>query len=158
MSLCSERHPRRCKYFFEYQRCKFGDFCMYSHDSMGCTAPLKMEMKALATKVGDLEKEIMNMKTCVSAIQSQFTAASLMTSTAIMETNTDNKIASLEKLTEWLKLRSEVSDEEAFIYSQAVDTLEEKVFTIEKFFENTCRTFKTLSAPSYLRILDPPPP
>ena len=64
---------------------------------MGSTAPLKMEVKALATKVGDLEKEIMNMKTCVSAIQSQFTAVSWMTSTAIMEANTDNKNASLEK-------------------------------------------------------------
>ena len=124
---------------------------MYSHDSMGSTAPLKMEMKALATKVGDLEKEIMNMKTCVSAIQSQFTAASSMTSTAIMETNTDIKIASLEKLTEWLKLRSEVSDEEAFIYSQAVDTLEEKVFTTEKILRKHLPDIQDL-------VSFPPPP
>ena len=62
MSLCSERHPRRCKYFFKFHRCKFGDFCMYSHGSMESSAPRKMEVKALATKVEDLEKEIMNMK------------------------------------------------------------------------------------------------
>ena len=77
---------------------------MYSHDSMGSSAPLYLKVKALATKVGDLEKEIMNrlsvsitkLETCVSTIQSQLTAASSMTSTAIMETNTDIKIASLE--------------------------------------------------------------
>ena len=79
-----------------------------------------------------------------------------MTSTVLMETNlenTDNKIASLEKLTEWLKLRSEVSDEEAFIYSQAVDNLEEKVFSIEKILRKHLPAFQAdlVSSP-------PPPP
>ena len=68
-----------------------------------------------------------------------------------MDTNTDNKIASLEKLTEWLKLRSEVSDEEAFIYSQAVDTLEEKVFTIEKILRKHLPDIQDL-------VSFPPPP
>ena len=30
---CLKRHPRPCKYFQEYKRCKFGEFCSFSHDS-----------------------------------------------------------------------------------------------------------------------------
>ena len=32
MDRFSLRHPRECKYFREYNRCKFGSFCFYRHE------------------------------------------------------------------------------------------------------------------------------
>ena len=29
---CPRRHPRKCKFFFLRDHCKFGEFCEYSHD------------------------------------------------------------------------------------------------------------------------------
>ena len=31
-SKCPKRHPKACKFYAEYRRCKFGDYCSYSHD------------------------------------------------------------------------------------------------------------------------------
>ena len=28
---CEKRHPRQCYYFHGFGRCKFGEFCLYSH-------------------------------------------------------------------------------------------------------------------------------
>ena len=30
-SECRRRHPKECKYFKLYKRCKFNDFCAFSH-------------------------------------------------------------------------------------------------------------------------------
>ena len=29
---CNLRHPRICKYFRDYRRCKFGEYCSFRHD------------------------------------------------------------------------------------------------------------------------------
>ena len=31
INLCEKRHPRICKFFYEFGRCKFGDYCRYNH-------------------------------------------------------------------------------------------------------------------------------
>ena len=31
ISRCEKRHPRECKYWREYRRCKFNEFWSYSH-------------------------------------------------------------------------------------------------------------------------------
>ena len=28
---CLQRHPRQCRFYREYYRCKFGDYCLFSH-------------------------------------------------------------------------------------------------------------------------------
>ena len=30
---CSYRHPLKCKYHIQYQRCKFGEYCRYLYIS-----------------------------------------------------------------------------------------------------------------------------
>ena len=31
VNVCKLRHPRVCKYFRDYSRCKFSDWCSYKH-------------------------------------------------------------------------------------------------------------------------------
>ena len=56
---CQKRHPRKCKFFLEYKRCKFGDFCSYEHlldDRANDIEDLKKELAAVKTKVQNLRE------------------------------------------------------------------------------------------------------
>ena len=63
---CSKRHPRTCRYFRDYRRCKFGSYCTFSHDvpknSDHC------EIKVLKEKVDNLEKIISDKDLEISSI------------------------------------------------------------------------------------------
>ena len=56
VTKCRRRHPKDCRYFQLYKRCKFGDFCAFSHTIR--TDPVLEEIKFVRKKVEDLEKEI----------------------------------------------------------------------------------------------------
>ena len=54
---CPYRHPRKCRYYIEYNNCKFGSYCKFSHDVI----PLKKhneEINDLKKQIKDLKKEI----------------------------------------------------------------------------------------------------
>ena len=34
-SDCHLRHPKKCRYFFEYSYCKFREYCRFGHDKVG---------------------------------------------------------------------------------------------------------------------------
>ena len=53
---CSKRHPRKCKFFRDYQRCKFGEYCAFDHSEPIDAA--EEELKLLKQKLDDLEKTI----------------------------------------------------------------------------------------------------
>lgn len=59
---CSLRHPKRCKYFAEFNKCKFGSFCKFKHDEIGnikFDREIEMLRKDLENvKNGIKEKEI----------------------------------------------------------------------------------------------------
>ena len=62
-SSCTKRHPRKCKYFEIYKRCKFGTFCLFSHETNDVTnlddvKELKDQIDALQNHVDKLENEI----------------------------------------------------------------------------------------------------
>ena len=48
---CSKRHPKSCKYFYQFGECKFREACAYSH---------KKEIKN--NKVEELEREVAELK------------------------------------------------------------------------------------------------
>ena len=75
---CEKRHPRECKYWREYRRCKFNEFCSYSHKEEHNT-----EKAACDTYASDLE----HMKSEIEIIEK-----------LIDETN--KEIKELEKLDE----------------------------------------------------------
>ena len=53
---CERRHPKPCKYFSIYKRCKFGEYCAYEHES--AVDPVMYKIQALNTKLDQLKIEI----------------------------------------------------------------------------------------------------
>ena len=53
---CNKRHPRKCKFFQDYRRCKFGEYCAFDHSDPNNAA--EKEVKLLKKKLEDLEKTI----------------------------------------------------------------------------------------------------
>ena len=56
VSECQKGHPKDCRYYRQFKRCKFGDFCAYSHDIP--TDPVLEELKLVTEKVNTLENEV----------------------------------------------------------------------------------------------------
>ena len=57
-SNCPKRHPRNCKYYDAYQRCKFGSFCLFAHRAktgLNETEEMKAELSRLNEKIRRLE-------------------------------------------------------------------------------------------------------
>ena len=64
---CSKRHPRKCKFYQEYRRCKFGDYCSYSHEvkelfPLNNMDDIKERLEALEKDVKVKEAEIKALK------------------------------------------------------------------------------------------------
>ena len=53
---CEKRHPRECRYFRDYKRCKFGDYCLYDHSVY--LDPILEELKLVKERLEVVEKEI----------------------------------------------------------------------------------------------------
>ena len=53
MKTCLRRHPKPCKFFEIYQKCKFGTFCAFKH----CVSLQVKDIIHLKSKVENLEKE-----------------------------------------------------------------------------------------------------
>ena len=75
---CLMRHPRLCKYFSQFARCKFGDQCSYLHrsesnqDSLESEIEnLKLSMAILKRKYEDLEMKIALLNTSDDQPESQ---------------------------------------------------------------------------------------
>ena len=155
VNLCQDRHPRTCKFFAEYGRCKFGEFCLYSHNVKNLTVHEK-EINALRVKVKDLEEEIGIMKverdvvsnrlleveTCCRTMESRHSVSS---ENSILQLSNDvtsldsilhtvvTDVAELKEISDLLKLRSGVTYDEFSAHSKMVNKLEERVRRIEDF-------------------------
>ena len=55
---CLKRHPKICKYYEQYQRCKFGEFCAYSHRSINENVQTSELISDLSSRIGVLERKI----------------------------------------------------------------------------------------------------
>ena len=54
---CSLRHPKSCRFFKEFKRCKFGEFCKFSHDQL-TAKNYSDEIGGMMEKLENLKKEI----------------------------------------------------------------------------------------------------
>ena len=67
---CAKRHPKNCRYFNIYNRCKFGTFCSFAHvtskvsnnyedeETKDKIVSLDMRVKTLEEKNEHLEREV----------------------------------------------------------------------------------------------------
>ena len=62
---CSKRHPKVCKFFTQYNRCRYNEKCAYSHTA----TKEKGELAALLVKVDNLENNLKFMSEKVVALE-----------------------------------------------------------------------------------------
>ena len=64
---CHSRHPRDCRFFRDYRKCKFGDYCSYNHQNFNAKLDdsvqnelenVKEDLKTMKAKVNELENEV----------------------------------------------------------------------------------------------------
>ena len=51
ISMCQLRHPIKCKFYTQYQRCKFSEYCSFSHKTNSIN-------KELGDKIENIEKDL----------------------------------------------------------------------------------------------------
>ena len=53
VQFCIRRHPKRCRFYDQYKRCKFGDFCSFVHDDslVPCKKYEQQEIKLALSNV-----------------------------------------------------------------------------------------------------------
>ena len=54
-SKCNKRHPRNCRFFEQYQMCKFGLYCSFKHVQR---IDMNAEVESLKSNILKLEKEV----------------------------------------------------------------------------------------------------
>ena len=120
-SRCLKRHPKNCKFFKEFNRCKFGTYCAYLHtstddqdDELNClkvtVKEQEDELKSLHSEVASLkeklaisEKEMEDMKIKLSNILESFknvTEQTVERTTNVIIQTLNNQHAAKEKKTE----------------------------------------------------------
>ena len=64
VKFCPLRHPRKCRFFMEYNYCKFGTFCRYKHkefddeEFVGKIEKLKTDLLMLEKDIAEKDDEI----------------------------------------------------------------------------------------------------
>jgi hypothetical protein len=61
-NTCLLRHPRVCKYFSNYQRCKFAEQCAYLHHSITIAETSSAEVQAHTQEVSELREQVKNLR------------------------------------------------------------------------------------------------
>ena len=63
---CNKRHPKECKYFREFKRCKYNEYCRYEHK-------ISNEVnKDLVFKYGKLEDRILSLEKVLENVEKNF--------------------------------------------------------------------------------------
>ena len=88
ISKCSSRHPRICKFFLEYQKCKFGEYCRFSHD-IPDSHKTREKIEVLEKDVELLKLEILDMKNQIEIKEDQL---------KIIRTEVEEKVGIIEKM------------------------------------------------------------
>ena len=100
---CSKRHPRKCRFYESCGRCKFTEFCSYSHKTTKLSVQ-KIFMEDMKTRLETLEKDMKEKDVTIKALKTKIEETQKETKkvepnfTEILESVTK---AILEKATEF---------------------------------------------------------
>ena len=70
---CLYRHPRRCRFFFEYKYCKFGTYCRFKHEASASQDTLK-EIEDLRKALENVNKKIKEKEEEIKRMDDQIVA------------------------------------------------------------------------------------
>ena len=65
---CSKRHPKECKYYREFNRCKYNEYCRYEHKQKGSSKGNENQ----DCKHVQLEDRISELETILENIEKNF--------------------------------------------------------------------------------------
>ena len=126
VALCEKRHPKLCRYFLNYGRCKF-DPCSYSH----ADATFKSsEIEKVHNVIEDIRKEMFAFKEILLSKTEKINLMEQKLETEMMSVKT--LVQTLKETTELHQLKLEVFQEEFHTYSEVVDTLENKICELHR--------------------------
>ena len=70
LKICTQRHPKVCKYFKHHQLCKFGDSCCYRHDIVELRGGLlEKQLEALNATVAIMSAVIHDLEEKVARLE-----------------------------------------------------------------------------------------
>ena len=52
---CQKRHPKTCRYYQEYERCKFGEYCFYKHVQKESNQEIVKELEKVKDQIRMIE-------------------------------------------------------------------------------------------------------
>ena len=168
ISLCRNRHPRPCKFYQNYGRCKFSP-CSFKHEENKWEEQnrslnnLKNEIEEKCVEMENMKTEIEKLTKLCDLLSKRIPndyvcQAQVMPSLQRVEAKMDAVTAdvdSLKELTSLLKLQNKVSDDDFHTYSQMVDKLQKNVLHIEKYL---CRRSSSNQAHASPSSIPPTPP
>ena len=100
INTCKERHPRICRYFQNYGRCKFSP-CAFKHEvSMNDNERLEKDIKDLSDKIHALEEIIKTKEKTIDEITANLLDMERKQSESSRESNVeafDEKVDAFEK-------------------------------------------------------------
>ena len=70
ISSCESRHPRRCKVYEQYGRCKFMEFCKYKHENISENEVLEKRIQELREQMMLKDKQIYEIANKIDTITS----------------------------------------------------------------------------------------
>ena len=123
---CCRRHPRECRFYRDYNRCKFGEFCFFTHlVTQQKVVMSDVKAERIETKLKTLEKQNEEMSEKILKLMNNidektFEVKNLEIKITNLEKESHDKITNIENLGKKVK---EV-EENYFILVHAVDDLE----------------------------------
>ena len=64
---CHLRHPKKCKFYGEYNYCKFGNYCKFVHEANED----QQEIKEIKEKLKEVEKELLEKENKIKIIDEE---------------------------------------------------------------------------------------
>ena len=127
---CSKRHPRLCRYFQIYHRCKFQP-CSYLHEETKELIELKNVKKMLEDKTAAIETLVSRIASLESKVQELQITPSIVASSKLptdYEPSPRDEIPLLQRI-------KEIEDNN-FVLLHAVDDLEHAVKSFQAYMSN----------------------
>ena len=125
ISSCDKRHPRICRYYLNYGRCKF-DPCSYSHAVNNVD---NEKVAKIHDYIADVKRDVYELEGLVMSNSEKVNQMVLKLEK--LSTDMYVEIDGLKEKYELHQLKLNVSEEEFHNYSQVVDIVEKKIC---KFF------------------------
>ena len=137
---CCKRHPKKCKFFEQFNYCKFGEYYLFSHNVFN---DFEIEVKQIITRLETLEKVIQEKEKAIQTLNEKLTVLEIQ-----------NKKIEIEFRDNLLKVSETVAKE---VVDQVVSVVSKQQDDIEKRNDENINSLREQLA-IISSLLQPPAP